>query len=181
MKKGVRSVIGAPAAVSSTAMTFPAELIHPPKSQVALSGDHVTDRIARLDTWAQQLGAGFGITFTGWDLNPPPTPTTDNGWAVAASIIGALAHRQDRISVERRGGRWGLYLTREPSVLVQDRRGETMLLKDAPLDVRERFLVRSEEFFRAYLQLCQERLGRMRAAVAQADRTLALLDSVQLD
>ena len=27
--------------------------------------------------------------------------------------------------------------------------GETMLPKDEPLDVRERFLVRSEEFFRA--------------------------------
>jgi len=180
MKK-VRPLIGAPAAVSSTAMTFPAALIHPPKSQVALSGDHVTDRIARLDTWAQQLGAGFGITFTGWELNPPPVPTTDTGWAIAASVLGALAHRLDRVSLERRGGRWGLYLTREPSVLAQDRRGETMLLKDAPLDARERFLVRSEEFFREYLKLCEERLGGMRVAVAQADRTLALLESMQLE
>lgn len=175
-----RPYIGAPASVSSTALSFPAELIHPPKSQVALSGDAVTDRIARLDTWAQQLGAGFGISFTNFELNPPPLPVNDNGWAIAASVLAALAHRQDRVSLERRGGRWGLYLTREPAVIAQDRRGETMLLKDAPLDVRERFLVRSEEFFREYLKLCQERLGRMRVAVEQADRTLELLNGMQL-
>jgi hypothetical protein len=177
----VRPRIGAPAAVSSTALSFPAELIHPPKSQVALSGDAVTDRVARLDTWAQQLGAGFGISFTNFELNPTAQPVNDNGWAIAASVLAALAHRQDRVSLERRGGRRGLYLTREPAVIAQDRRGETMLLKDAPLDVRERFLVRSEEFFREYLKLCQERLGRMRVAVEQADRTLELLNGMQLE
>ena len=117
---------------------------------------------------------GFGISFQNFELNPPPLPTSDNGWAVAASILGALAHRQDRISLERRGGRWGLYLTREPAVIAQDRRGETKLLKDAPLDVRERFLVRSEEFFRAYLKLCEERLGHMRGGGAGGPDVAAL-------
>jgi len=56
-----------------------------------------------------------------------------------------------------------------------------MLLKDAPLDVRERFLVKSEEFFWAYLKLCEDRLGRMRGAVAKADRTLELLNSLRLE
>ena len=61
------------------------------------------------------------------------------------------------------------------------RKTETIALKDAPLDVRERFLVKSEEFFRAYLKLCEDRLGKMKTSVTQADKTLELLSNLRLN
>lgn len=75
----------------------------------------------------------------------------------------------------------GAYFTREPAALIQDRKAEAVPLKDAPLDVRERFLLKSEEFFRAYLQLCEDRLGRMHDSVSQADRTLELLERMRFE
>jgi hypothetical protein len=71
-------------------------------------------------------------------------------------------------------------ITREPAALSEERRADAVPLKDAPLDIRERFLSHSKDFIRAYLKLCEDRLGRMQCAVAKADQTLALLDKLQL-
>lgn len=164
-----------------TEMTFPAHLIHPPQSQVARYGDEVSERVARLDRHAQQLAEGFGIPYTAFVLNPPPDGPLDTGLQMLAAVLGALATRAERITLERRNGRWGLYFTRGPSVLSQERTADTVPLKDAPLDVRERFLVKSEEFFRGYLDLCKDRLASMKGSVAGADRTLELLDQIRLE
>jgi len=64
--------------------------------------------------------------------------------------------------------------------MAQERKADAVPLKDAPLDIRERFLSKSEDFVRAYLKLCEDRLGRMQGAVARADQTLALLGQLQL-
>jgi len=85
------------------------------------------------------------------------------------------------VSLERRSGRWGLFFTREPALIATERRAETVLLKDAPLDVRERFLQKSEYFFREYLKLCEDRLGRMKGSVEDADCTLELLGTLRLE
>lgn len=172
---------GATSSSRKAEMTFPAHLIHPPQSQVARYGDEVSERVARLDRHAQHLAEGFGIPYTSFVLNPPPDSPVDTGLEMLAAVLGALATKAERITLERRNGRWGLYFTRGPSVLSQERTADTVPLKDAPLDVRERFLVKSEEFFRGYLELCKDRLASMKGAVAGADRTLELLDQLRLE
>jgi hypothetical protein len=162
-------------------LCFPATLLHPPQSQVARSEDLVSNRVAQLDTWAQRLGEGFGIPFTTFALNPLPTDFGGDAAAAALGAMASLVHRLERVSIERRSGKWGIYFTREPALLAQERRAETVPLKDAPLDMRERFLSCSEDFFRQYLKLCEHRLGTMQASVAQADRTLQLLADIRLE
>jgi hypothetical protein len=166
-----------PQDTGSTDLAISAALIHPPKSQVAQYEDLVSDRIAKLDLHAAMLGEGFGISFTTFVLNPLPDPSNDNS---VAAVLQSFAHRPERVTLERRSGRWGLYFTREPAILAQDRRSDSVLLKDAPLDVRERFLLKSESFFREYLAVCEDRLGKMKAAVSDGDRTLTLLDNIRL-
>jgi hypothetical protein len=160
-------------------LTFQANLLYPPQSQIAKYEDAVTHRVLQLDAWAQRMGEGFGISFTNFSLNPLQTDFGDGGMALVATMLTALTHRDERVSLERRSGRWGLYFTREPAALVQERRAEAVPLKDAPLDIRERFLSRSEDFIRAYLKLCEDRLGRMKSAVSAADQTLVLLNQLQ--
>jgi len=140
------------------------------------------DRVARLDACAEQLGRGFGIPYTNFELSPIPDddPMTANARAVIMALR-LLTHRAERITLERRGGRWGLYFTREPALVTQERRAEPVPLRDAPLDVRERFLRRSQEFFRTYLKLCEDRLGTMNSSVETADATLQLLENVSLE
>jgi hypothetical protein len=161
-------------------LTFPADLLYPPQSQLTRNEDAVTQRVVQLDAWAQRLGEGFGISFTSFSLNPPPTNIGDGGMAALTTMLIALTHRNERVSLERRSGRWGLYFTREPAALAQERKADAVTLKDAPLDVRERFLGMSEDFFRSYLKLCEDRLGQMQGAVTSADRTLVLLEKLQL-
>ena len=161
-------------------LTFPANLLFPHQSQIAQYEDAVTHRVQQLDAWAQKMGEGFGISFTAFSLNPPINNFGDGGMAMVATMLASLAHRDERVSLERRAGRWGLYFTREPAALAQERRGEAVPLKDAPLDIRERFLSRSEDFVRSYLKLCEDRLGRMQSAVTAADQTLTLLDQLRL-
>lgn len=166
-------------AAGATPLSLRADLIHPPISQVAHYENMVSERIGQLDLRAAQLAESFGIPFTGFRLNP--LPEMSNETLVALTIlVESLAHRSERISLERRSGRWGLYFTREPALVAQERRSETVPLRDAPLDVRERFLQKSEQFFREYLALCEDRLGSMKAAVSDGDRTLALLNNIQL-
>ena len=165
-----------------TELTFPARLIQPQQSQLTRSEDAVTNRVLQLDMWAQRLGQAFGISFTNFVLNPrTPPQDSANGLTLLGAFIEALAYREERVSLERRSGRWGLYFTRAPAVMSQERSQETILLKDAPLDVRERFLIESERFVRAYLSLCEDRLGRMQNSVEHADRTLSLLGAMRLE
>ncbi len=175
-----RSLTGTtPTQQSAPGLSFPRRLVHPPKSQVARSEDAVTNRIVQLDTHGQQLGEAFGIPFTSFVLNPLTPPSTDI--TQLAMAVATLLHREERIALERRGGRWGLYFSREAAVVQSyDKKTDPVPLKDAPLDVRERFLVKSEEFFRAYLDLCRNRLEKMHASVAQGDKTLALLRNLPL-
>lgn len=164
-----------------TELAFPANLLHPPQSQLVRSEDAVSDRIVKLDAWANRLGEGFGISYTSFVLNPVPSvDDSSSGIVILTAVLATFGQRAERVSLERRGGRWGLYFTRDPAALAQDRKSDTIPLKDAPLDVRDRFLVKSEEFFREYLQLCEDRLGRMKDSVGSADRTLKLLENIQL-
>jgi hypothetical protein len=162
------------------ALTFPASLLHPPQSQLTRYEDVVGQRLLELDMWASKLGEGFGISFTSFSLNPLQTLSSEGSMAALAITLTALTHRNERVSLERRSGKWGLFFTREPTAFANDRKIETSPLKDAPLDVRERFLGKSEDFFRQYLQLCEDRLGRMKSSVASADQTLALLRQIEL-
>lgn len=163
-----------------TGFTFPAHLLKPQQSQIAQYSDGVSDRIAQLDLHARHLGEGFGIPMTGFVLNPPPHPHSDDRTAVALALLHVLAVREEMVSLERQGGEWGLFFTRGISLLSRERISETVRLRDAPLDVRERFLVRSHEFFEHYLKLCEDRLGKMRIAIGVADQTIAHLSSVEL-
>lgn len=156
-------------------LSFPAELIPPRQTALSRSEDAVANAIVKFDGWGARLGEAFGVTMTDFTLNPPEAGKSD----LAAFLI-VLAHRAERVTLERRGGRWGLYFTRDPMALSQDRKADVVLLKDAPLDVRERFLARSEEFFRQYLGMCEARLGGMKRAVDKADQTLALLENMKL-
>ena len=160
--------------------TFPQALVYPQLSHVSQAERDVGHSIDELNTRAQHLGESFGIPFTTYSLNPPALPSSNDGWAVAGAILVALAHREERVSLERRAGKWGLYFTREPAVLAPDKRSEAVLLRDAPLDVRERFLAKSEEFFRQYLALCKDRLGRMKESVVKGNQTLRLIDDMRL-
>jgi hypothetical protein len=160
----------------SSGLTFPVGLVQPQPPQFALYADAIGDRIEKLDGRAQ----AFGISFTIFVLNEPLAFKGETALAVVGTVLLAFAHREERISVERRSGRWGLYFTRSPAVLDQDRKTEAMLLRDAPLDVRERFLQRSEDFFRQYLKLCEDRFSRMKASVASGDHTIKLLEELSI-
>lgn len=176
-----RTLTRRPQRTNKPELTFPAKLIHPPQTQLTQSENAVSNRISQLDAWAQRLGEGFGIPFTTFTLNPIHNPKNLSGGTDFVSLIASFIIRGERISLERRGGRWGLYFTREPAMIGQDRRSDPVLLKDAPLDIRERFLIKSEEFFREYLKLCEDRLGRMNSSVVQADQTIALLSNLRLE
>lgn len=175
---GTRTVSATSA--SREGLSFPAELIHPQQSQLARSEDAVGRRLLELDLWAQRLGEGFGISYTGFILNPFEQ-AIPSGASDLIATLHAFTNRDERISLERRSGKWGLYFTREAALLSNDRRTETIPLKDAPLDVRERFMVKSEAFFRTYLKLCEDRLGKMKSSVLSADRTLELLNGLRFD
>jgi len=162
-------------------LTFPAHLVHLPKSQVSQYGDAISDRIAQLDGAAQRMAEGFGIPMSTFVLNPIEVASANDNLAMLSATLQAFTHKEERISLERRNGRWGLYFTRGVALVGNDRTVETVPLRDAPLDVRERFLARSEDFFREYLSLCKDRLGRMKSSVGAANRTLELLANLRLE
>jgi hypothetical protein len=160
-------------------VAFPVTLLEPPQSEVGRFADDVSDRIQKLDDRARGLAELYGIPFTTFVLNAPAIPDQPTRLDVAMVFLSALAIRWERVTLERHGGRWGLYFTREPAVLAPGTPRETVPLRDAPLDVRERFLQQSEAFFAQYLILCQGRVLRMSNAVAAADKTLAHLDELE--
>lgn len=178
-----RSLTGgaAPSPGPEVGLSFPAALLYPPQSQIARYGDAVSARIACLDVHAQKLGEGFGIPFTDFVLNPPQFLKSPDPTLAALAALERLCVQEERVTLDRRGGRWGLYFTRAPSVIGREPRTEALSLRDTALDVRERFLSVSEEFFRRYLEVCEDRLGKMKSAVGAADRTLQLLEAVRID
>lgn len=163
-------------APNSGSLSFRRELLRPPQAQVTQYEDAVSQRVAALADRAAVLAAGFGISMTTYELNPPTKGAGD----LALTMLELMVRTPERVTLERRDGRWGLFFTREPSMLQGAARPLAVPLKDAPLDVRERFLADSERFFREYLSLCENRLGKMKTAVDAADRTLALLQSITL-
>lgn len=161
-------------------LAFRADLIHPPQSQVVQYSDSVSDRIVRLDISAQRMAEGFGVAFTSFVLNPIAMPDKGNNAALLLATLQSLTHKQERITLERRNARWGLYYMRSAPAIGNESAVDAVPLRDAPLDVRERFLTASEAFFREYLQLCEHRLGRMKKSIQAADRTIELLAAVRL-
>lgn len=158
---------------------FRADLLLPPKSQVAQYEDAVTARVIALNDHARKLGAGFGIPMTDFVLNPVPGSLDQPAGVDLLRLLRLLSHEAERVSLERRDSAWGLFFTREPPVFFQHQAKASVPLKDAPLDVRERFLEKSEQFFRAYIGLCEDRLARMKSAVSAADHTIELVQSIQ--
>lgn len=159
-------------------MAFPKDLLVPPQSQVQLYEDGVSNRIRELDAAASQLARGFGIGFSpGMHLNELHDRTRTD---VLEVMVLVLVPTQ-RISLEKINGNWGLVYSYEPAAIrAANDRGYRGPLRDAPLDVREKFLHRSEEFFRRYLASCEDRLGSMKSAVDAGDKTLALIKSIEL-
>jgi hypothetical protein len=164
------------------------------KPELDEESDAVAKRTVDLDARAQTLGESLGIAFTSFVLpaasgaaaasegggsgtEPDAAEASANdGATMLAATLRTLTSREERVTLERRAGRWGLYFVRGAAALGGERGAETVPLKDAPLEARERFLLHSEAFFARYLDLCEDRRTRMRQAVAAADRTLALLD-----
>lgn len=163
------------------ALTFPADLVHPPTTQLSQYADAINDRVRQLDAAARSLAEGFGIPMSSFVLNPVTPVGSGDSLSVVTAMLQGLVQKEERVSLERRGSRWGLYFTRGAAIVAPDKAIETVPLVDAPLDVRERFLAKSEEFFRAYLKLCEDRLGTMKSSVGAANRTLALLASLRLE
>ena len=161
--------------------SLPPELILPSQSQVGKYADGVASRIIQLDERAKSLGERLGISLTSFKLTEPKQLPGSGGLEAVVNALAILVHREERVSLERRNGRWGLYFTREPTAMERDRGAEVMTLRDAPLDVRERFLLRSEDFFREYLALCTDRLGRMKTAIKCGDDTIRGLDELILE
>lgn len=114
-------------------LTFQGNLLYPQQSQLTQYEDAVTQRIAQLNAWGQRLGEGFGISFTTFSLNPVQQDFGNGGLAAVATMLTALTQRDERVSLERRSGRWGLYFTREPAALTQERKAEAVPLKGCAL------------------------------------------------
>jgi len=164
------------------------------KPQLDEESDAVAKRTVDLDARAQTLGESLGIAFTSFVLPAASgaaaseagasgtaeveavEASANDGATMLAATLRTLTSREERVTLERRAGRWGLYFLRGAAAFGGERGAEAVPLKDAPLEARERFLLHSEEFFAQYLDLCEDRRTRMRQAVAAADRTLALLD-----
>ena len=104
-----RALASANSAVSSANraknLTFKADLLYPQQSQLTRYEDAVAQRIVQLDTWAQRLGEGFGIAFTTFVLNPPPSNLGDTGMEMVATVLVAFTQRIERVSLERKSGR----------------------------------------------------------------------------
>ncbi len=159
--------------------SFPKALLAPPPTQVQQYGDAVSLRIRELEAAASKLAGGFGIGFSPGMLLDE-AQEQDNTTDLALMFIKSMMSKQ-RVSLEKVGGAWGLIYSYEPGIVkIAGDRPHSGPLRDAPLDVREKFLRRSEEFFRRYLSTCGGRLDSMKAAVDAGDTTLELLRSIKL-
>jgi hypothetical protein len=179
-RRSLAGVAGSVASEQPGAIKFPAHLVSPPQSQLTKQSDAVSERIGQVEAVAVRLAEGFGVVFTLFELNPKPDLVPTTTAEALTSLVRTLTVPDERVSLERRSGVWGLYYQRGPTLVTREYNPNPVLLRDAPLEVRERFLLASERFFREYFALCEHRLGRMHEAVASADRALQLVRSVQL-
>lgn len=177
--------------------TFDKSLLIPPRSQLELQNDAVAERVIEMDARAARLAAGFGIPYSqGIELEPMRRsakelgekasggrPEQQQAALVALIVAGSsiMMAPSQKVTVERRDGRWGLYYHYTPAPLFgSSDRASCVPLKDAPIAIRRDFLQNSEEFFRGYLEICKGQLGNLAGVVEAADRTLALLDGLQV-
>lgn len=162
----------------STAISFPKDLLQSPPTQLQAYEDAVAGRVRELDARASQLARGFGI---GYSPGVHLQEAAEYEGTEVLLLLGKMLIPTQRVSLEKVNGNWGLVYTYEPGVVkMGNDRGMRVPLRDAPLDVREKFLRRSEEFFRRYLDSCKDRLAGMKDAVSAGDRTLELLQRIQL-
>jgi len=117
----------------------------------------------------------------------PAAYVTTNWQRIADTVLFGLTKGMtpvEQVTLEHRDGRWGLYYFRGPAALGPSAsttiRPSTVPLKDAPLTVRERFLQRSESFFRRYIETVEGRLAKVKESVAAGDAALAMLEKMSL-
>src|SRR5690349_1761551 len=99
------------------------------KPQLGEESDAVAKRTVDLDARAQALGESLGIAITSFVLPatmPGPAPEAEmnasavsapespanDGATLLAATLRTLTSREERVTLERRGGRWGLYFVR---------------------------------------------------------------------
>jgi hypothetical protein len=159
-------------------MTFPEDLLRPTPSQLELAQDEVTRVVEQLDERARHYGTKLGVSMTNFELSEvSDTITRSENWQV---LLIAMTRNQEFISLEKRDGRWGLWHTRTPPPLASAGRSVTTVpLRDAPLEARMKFLHKSEQFFREYLERVKQGLGSPQQAAERGKLTLALLDSIK--
>jgi len=129
----------------------------------ALGADAIDEQIRRIEaaivTMAEETGAKTEL-----HLHEEQWERWQHGDVTVAqtvlAVVATLGTKLEVVKVDRHKGRWGLYYW---TFRLGAPEAPTVLLRDAPLDVRRRFLDRAEEFCRNYAEQAQE-LRRVRAA-----------------
>jgi hypothetical protein len=154
-----------------------AAIIREPRDrEVGEYEDQVTARIRELDERMARLATASGVAMADFVLEPAEPADAADEPDIISACIGAFVQRGERVTLERKDRQWGLFFARDAALIGVRDSAALVPLKDAPLDARVRFLLRSEEFVRVYVERCKERMERMKAALAAADRTLEALD-----
>lgn len=170
------SPVPQPAAPPTAGYVIDSSLIVPPRDQLSAYADSVSGCVEALNDRAVRLAEGFGMAMTpGYNINPETTDTGNAG----LDVIKAVLHRNEYFSIDRKSGRWAIFYSRDPSAM-GGAPAVHVSLRDAPLDVREKFLQHSAAFFDMYLQRSQDRLAQMKSALTAGGQTLAMLDSITL-
>lgn len=166
----------------SRALTFPGELLHPPKAQLVQYEDALNHRVALLDEKANTFGTFFGVPMRDYEIDPLEKPTGEDG-AAALWVLARMSLDREYFTLERaQNGVWGVYYTKKPGMFNQAAGVIGPLpIRQASLDVRKKFLEKSEAFFREYLKRCNARFVDLKGTIAAGDRTLELLSQVKLE
>jgi hypothetical protein len=163
---------------SAEPITFPEDLLRPTPSQLELAQDEVTRVVEQLDERARHYGTKLGVSMTNFELSESSDALSrSEPWQ---GLVIAMTRNQEFVSLEKRDGRWGLWHTRTPPPLASSGRSVTTVpLRDAPLEARMKFLHKSEQFFREYLERVQQGLGSPQQAAERGKLTLELLDRIK--
>lgn len=158
-------------------LTFPQALLRNPPSQLDMAQDEVTKVVEQLDERARHYGGMLGISMPLFEVSDPPNAA---GQSDAMALLVAMTRSAEYVSLEKRDGRWGLWFTRSAPLLGSAQRpAVTSPLRDAPFEVRMKFLRKSDDFFREYLKRSEEALGTPQQAAEMGKQTLAMLDRVK--
>lgn len=136
--------------------------------------DGVTEQIRKLDDVARRLGEEHDVEFDrGIDLEPYTKGELEAaaGGLTVWGVLTIIAHTSRRVSLEKIGGTWGLFYARTNAEHNYGRAPKTVRLQDAPLEMRERFLARADEFFTKYMALVGEATERRRGQVDKMAET----------